>query len=190
MAKGQGKTGLIVTIVVLGLTLLTVSGLVIWQNATRTSTTQPPSTETTADKPTTQPTTTETTPVETPTPIPVDPETLTSIDIEPMKLAVFYTKGTGAFEYAIMRTADHTEYVEFSSMALVGTKCTNDNGVFASIIKNPSSTEDQTTISAKTTVNSDTYGLSLPAGNCTSDQALLKEYQAAFSNGFSQLKAL
>ncbi len=193
MAKGQGKKGLIVTIVVLGLTLLVAGGIVIWQNANRTATTTPAvstdassaasskgSTDTTAA---TSSTTTASTPA-------VDPSTLDSIDIDPLKVTVFYTKGVGGFDFNVLRTANGTQYVSFSNTDLVGTKCTNDEGDFASIIKNPTSTEDNATISQKVKVGSDTYGLSLAASNCTSNPDLLAKYQTAFTNGFSQLKAL
>jgi hypothetical protein len=194
MAKGQGKKGLIVTIVVLGLTLLAVGGFLVWQNATKPTapaapavSTSTPSTSTSAA--TTTNTTATTTPAASSTPT-VDPSTLTSIDITQLSITVYYTKGVGGFDYVISRTANGTQYVTFSNADLVGTKCTNDQGDFASIIKNPTSAEDNATISQKVEVGSDTYGLSLAADNCTSNPDLLAKYQTAFTNGFSQLKAL
>jgi hypothetical protein len=191
MAKGQGKKGLIVTIIVLGLTLLAVGTVVMLQNINS----QPE-----ADSSTTTPTTTDndkpadTTPTETPNDEPttpaVDPATLNSIDIEPLSITVFYTKGIGGFEFAVHRTTDGTQYVEFSAPELVGTKCTGDTGAFASIIKSPASPEDKTTISQTVVVDGVTYGLSLAGKNCTADVALLEKYQTGFTNGFSQLKVM
>ena len=120
----------------------------------------------------------------------VDPETLTSVDVEPLGITVFYTKGTPGFEFAIKKTANQTQYVEFTSSDLVGAKCTDDNGLFATIIKNPSSDEDKSTITQTVKVGSDTYGLSLAGKGCTSDADLLSEYQTGFTNGFTSLKAL
>ncbi|MFY9227857.1 MAG: hypothetical protein WAO28_00825 [Candidatus Microsaccharimonas sp.] len=192
MAKGQGKTGLIITIVVLGLTVLVVGAIAFWQNGSRqadqkaTDTTETASPEETA---TDTPAKTEET--DTPTPAAdVDPATLSSIDIEALSITVFYTKGLPGFEYSIKKTADNTQYIEFTAPKLVGTKCTDDTGSFASIVKNPSSPENQSTISATTKVGDDTYGLSLAGKNCTPDEALLDQYQTAFSNGFSSLKAM
>jgi hypothetical protein len=191
MAKRQSKSGLIITIIALGLTLVIVGTIAFLQNLNRpTATDLPVSTETTeTETPAETTTDEESTTEETTAPV-VDPATLTSIDIEPMAITVFYTKGTPGFEFAVKRTADRTEYVEFSSPDLVGTKCTNDGGVFASIIKNPAASEDQTTLSQKVTVGSDIYGLSLAGENCTSNTDLLEEYQTAFTNGFSQLKVM
>lgn len=191
MAKGQGRTGLIVTIIALAVTLGVVGAIVLLQNLNRPAVVIDPgtSTESTNEETKTEETSDETTGEQTTTEA-VDPSTLNSIDIEPLEITVFYTKGTPGFEFAVKRTADRTEYVEFSSPDLVGTKCTDDTGVFASIIKNPASSEDQTAVAQKKTVGSDTYELSLAGKNCASDQTLLEEYQAAFSNGFSQLKAM
>lgn len=189
MAKEQGRTGLIVTIVALGLTLVIVGTIVILQNLNRPAVTDDASkTETSQEE--TKP---EDTPVEqtsddiSPD---VDPATLNSIDIEPLAITVFYTKGTPGFDFAVKRAADRTQYVEFSSPNLVGTKCTNDEGVFASIIKNSTSSEDENAGTTKQKVGNDTYELALVGPDCTSDVELLKEYQSGFSNGFSQLKAI
>jgi len=193
MAKGQGKKGLIVTIVVLGLTLLAVGGFLIWQNANRTDTTTPAvstdTSSTTSSKDSTDSTTATNSTTTTSAPA-VDPSTLASIDIDPLKITVFYSKGVGGFDFNVLRTTKGTQYVTFSNSDLVGTKCTNDEGDFASIIKNPTSTEDNATISQKVKVGSDTYGLSLAASNCTSNPDLLTKYQTAFTNGFSQLKEI
>jgi hypothetical protein len=191
MAKGQGKTGLIVTIIALGLTLVVVGTIAVLSNL------NPPAVSN--DTPNTEGTSREEKPEETKpvvddgddetTPV-VDPATLSKVDIEPLAITVFYTKGTPGFDFTIKRSADRTQYVEFSSPNLVGTKCTNDEGVFASIIKNPTATEDQTTFVQKKSVGSDTYGLSLAGKSCTSDESLLDTYQTAFSQGYSQLKAM
>jgi hypothetical protein len=124
----------------------------------------------------------------TPGPV-VDPATLNSIDIEPLAITVFYSKGTPGFEFTVLKTADKTQYIQFTSPNLIGTKCTNDQGAFASIIKNPSSNEIQTTTQT-VNVGSDSYGLSLASTSCTSNTDLLTEYQTGFKNGFSNLKAL
>ena len=118
-----------------------------------------------------------------------DPTTLSSIDIEPLGITVAYTKGVPGFDFTVKRTASSTQYIEFSSTELIGTKCTDDNGLFASIIRNPSMAEKQT-VALTTTAGGATYGLSLPAQGCTSNPTLLSEYQAAFKNGFPSLKAL
>lgn len=192
MAKGQSKRGLIVSIVVLSLALLVASAFVISRNLNTTkeveTTNQTATTATdddTVDASKTESSEKPTTPVQE-----VDESTLSSIDIEPLAITVFYTKGVPGFEYTVERSSDKTEYVQFTSPELVGTKCTDDNGVFVSIIKNPTSAEDKTTIKEMRKVGSSTYGLSLSAKNCTKDEALLEKYQAAFTSGFSKLKEL
>ena len=192
MAKGKSKTGLIVTIIVLGLVLAVVATILIVQSfnkpeASETTSTDTTSTSSTSTDKTTEPSDDTTTVAPSDS---VDPATLSSIDVEPLSITVFYTKGTGALEFAVKRTADRTQYVEFSSPELVGTKCTDDTGVFASIIVNPSSNTDETTIAQKTTVDDTTYALTLAGKNCASDEALLTKYQDAFKNGFSSLKAM
>ncbi len=192
MAKGQGKTGLIVTIVALALTLIVVGTIAILSNTNRPAVTNDPLTANNASENDT--TTDEVVPAEEEVEVPaepaVDPATLSSVDIEPMEITVFYTKGTPGFDFTIERSADRTEYIEFSSPNLVGTKCTNDEGVFATIVKNPGTSASQTTFVKQVTVGSDTYGLSLAGKNCTSDESLLDTYQTAFVEGFSQLKAM
>lgn len=117
----------------------------------------------------------------------LDPETVATITIDPMNIIVSYVKGVGGFEYAIKRTASGTQYVEFSSPELVGTKCTNDTGAFASILANPG-TDANATLTKSIAVDGTKYGLSLTAVNCTSNEALLKRYQASFSDAFELLK--
>lgn len=119
-----------------------------------------------------------------------DPSTLNSVAIDPLGVTVFYAKNTPGFEYEIKKTADGTQYVEFTAQELIGTKCTDDEGLFASIVQNPMSSEDQTTVSETVKVGNDTYGLSLAGAGCTSDGALLGQYQDGFKNGFSSLQAL
>lgn len=190
MAKGQGKKGIIVTIIVLGLALLTVGTIVLLQNINS----QPEADLPTTTAPTKNETPTDTAPPETPNDESVapavDPSTLTSIDIEPLMIRVFYTKGIGGFEFAVKRTTDGTRYVEFSSQELMGTKCTDDTGVFASIIESPASPEDKTTISQTVVVDGVTYGLSLAGKNCTADLVLFDKYQTGFTNGFSALELM
>ncbi len=119
----------------------------------------------------------------------VDPATLTTVDIVPMSITVSYVKGIGGFEYEILRAQNGTRYVQFSSTELVGTKCTNDTGVFASILASP--TEAEASTLAKTVkVDGADYGLSLADATCTADTAMLQKYQQSFSDGFSALKKL
>lgn len=192
MVNRKGKKGLIITIIILVIVLIAVGGFALWQQThkkvadTSTPVVQTPVKveETDTDNPAATPE------ADTPPASQVDPASLSTIDIEPMNLKVSYTKGIPGFEFSVLRTADRTQYVEFSSPDLVGTKCTNDVGVFVSIIKNPTSSADGVTISQKKTVGNDTYGLSLATDTCTSDAELLKEYQTAFINGFDQLKEI
>jgi len=144
---------------------------------------------TTKDASTTETDATEAAAAQTTTPA-VDPTTLSSIDITPLGISVFYTKGIPGFEFTAKRTANQTQYVEFTSSDLIGAKCTDDAGLIVSIIKNPSSTEDQATISQTVKVGDDSYGLSLAGKGCTSNADLLDRYQTAFTNGFPSLKAL
>lgn len=195
MARTQGKTGLIVTIGVLVIALLIFGVIALAKNAQKT--TPAPSTDTSKQVPgtTKDATSTETDATDTPakdsSTVPVaDPSTLSSIDVAPLGMTVFYTKGIPGFDFAVKKTADKTQFAEFSSSDLVGTKCTDDVGLFATIIKNPSSNEDQATISQTVKLGSDTYGLSLAGKGCTSDASLLDQYQTAFKNGFSSLKSL
>ena len=200
MAKKQRKTGLIVTIVILAITVLGVSAFALVRgNSSPSKVTNETSTsalDTTNDEPkdadpTDMPTGSEPTkPAVDPTKPTVDPATLTSVAIEPLGITVFYSKGTPGFDFAIKKTASKTEYVEFTSTDLIGTKCTDDTGIFASIIKNPSSEEDKTTISETVKVGSDSYGLSLASASCTTNSELLTKYQSGFKAGFSSLKTL
>jgi hypothetical protein len=118
----------------------------------------------------------------------ISPDDVSTIVVAPLSIEVSYMKGVGGFEYAILRTPSGTEYVEFRNASLVGTKCTDDEGTFAAITKNPSKAEQETQ-DKQVTVSGTIYGLSLSAATCTSDPDLLKQYQDAFSKPFSLLKA-
>ncbi len=119
----------------------------------------------------------------------IDPELVSTVTVEPMSIVVSYLKGVGGFDYEVLRTPDGSKYVQLSSPRLAGTKCTNDVGVFASIIDSP--TEDEgTTLAKQVTVDGMTYGLSLSDPTCTSDPALLKQYQDAFIEPFTLLKKM
>jgi hypothetical protein len=129
------------------------------------------------------------TPVETSTEPAIDPATVSTVAIEPMTVNVTYLKGVGGFDYEVLRTPSGTKYVQFSSSKLVGTKCTDDEGAFASIIDTPAANESAT-VAKTVTVDGTTYGLSLVDATCTSDAELLKQYQNAFSEPFHLLKKM
>lgn len=187
----QSKRSFIVTIIVLVIVLLIVGAVVLAKKMNQPSTTD--TTNTSKQATPTKDSATDTTDTSSPTAdaptSAADPDTLTSVDIEPFGVTVFYSKGTPGFEFTVLKTANQTQYVQFTSSDLVGTKCTNDQGEFASIIKNPSTDESQTT-SQTVKVGNDTYGLSLASAGCTSNPDLLAQYQAGFKNGFASLKAL
>lgn len=141
--------------------------------------TQTPAPE--ADEPTEETPAAEETPAST-----IDPSTVSTVDIEPLEITVSYVRGVPGFGFLVQRTADGTEYVEFSSEEVAGTKCTDDTGVFASIIVSPSE-QDGATITDEVTVDGTVYGLSLPDATCTSDEELFAQYQASFKDAFSLL---
>lgn len=118
-----------------------------------------------------------------------DPSTVSTLDVTSMSIRVAYVKGIGAFEYEVQRAANSTRYVEFRSEALVGTKCTDDKGTFASILVNPTA-DEKTTLSKTIQVGDMTYGLSLAETTCTSDSETLRQYQQSFSDAFSLLKPI
>jgi len=118
-----------------------------------------------------------------------DPATVNTIDIAPMTITVSYVKGIGGFDYQVLRTTNGTRYVEFSSSELAGTKCTNDIGVFASILADPD-TNESTTLTKTTTVDGTKYGLSLEPATCTSNTDKLQAYQKSFSDAFILLKKM
>lgn len=117
----------------------------------------------------------------------LDPATVGTIDIQPLSITVSYVKGVGGFEYEVLRTPSGTQYVEFQSSELAGTKCTDDTGVFVSILVDPE-TDEASTLAKTTTVDGTKYGLSLAGANCTSDASKLQAYQKSFNDAFNLLK--
>lgn len=154
-----------------------------------TSTTTETTTETPVETPETPTEETDETPASSENDPELDPATVGTIAIEPMELTVSYVKGTGGFEYQVLRTANGTRYVEFRSESLVGTKCTDDKGAFASILADPTSNE-RSTLTKTTELDGATYGLSLEGTACTSDVVSLQAYQKSFSDAFSLLKKI
>lgn len=198
MGRNKGRKKLFTTIVVVALVVLIIAIVAVAQSLQ--SNEPPTSTETsqnetpaitdegeTTDMPATDESE-ETVPetVEEPA---IDPATVATIDIEPISLTVSFIKGAGGFGYEVFRTAGGTKYVQFSSEKLIGTKCTDDEGQFASIIESPSADEGAT-LAKTTTVDGTTYGLSLADPTCTSDAGLLKQFQDAFSQPFTLLKKM
>lgn len=197
MGKYIGKRTLVTTLSVLAVLLLVIGGIALIRlGAKKDPYTQPETSNTNESSQTIQ------TPDETSsagsTDAPnaqsdnqatLDPATVSTVDIAPMSITVSYVKGVGAFEYEVLRAQNGTRYVEFRSSSLVGTKCTNDMGTFASIIANPSDAESAA-LSSTTTVDGVKYGLSLADATCTSDSAALQKYQQSFSTAFSLLKKL
>lgn len=118
----------------------------------------------------------------------LDPATVSTIDIAPMFITVSYVKGLGAFEFRVLRTPSGTQYVEFTSPELIGTKCTDDKGAFVSIIQNPSSSESNSTVSQTVDIDTTKYGLALSGTNCTANVERLEQYQQSFAKAFSLLK--
>lgn len=128
-------------------------------------------------------------PEDTTSEVAIDPEQVSTTAIEPMGITVSYIKGIEGFEFQVLMNPNGTQYVQFSSSTLAGTRCTDDIGVFASIIEAPTENENATLVKT-TTVDSTTYGLSLSDASCTNDEALLKQYQEAFSAPFTLLKKM
>lgn len=116
-----------------------------------------------------------------------DPSTVATVDIAPMNITVSYVKGVGGFEYEVLRAQNGTRYVEFRNEDLIGSKCTNDQGTFASILADPT-TNDSGMLAKTITVEGTKYGLSLADTTCTSDAAKLQKYQESFSSAFGLLK--
>jgi hypothetical protein len=196
MVQKSGRKKLLTALAVVGALLLIVMVIVVAKAMSNNDSSVPIQT-TTQDTPavnddtdaskTDEPVTVK---PETPTEQPaIDPEKVAQVTIEPMSITVSYMKGIGGFDYEVLRTGSGTKYVEFSSTKLAGTKCTNDEGQFASIIEKPSA-DEAATLSKTTTVEGIEYGLSLADSTCTSDSALLKQYQDAFSGAFSLLKKM
>ena len=118
-----------------------------------------------------------------------DAANFTTIAIDPLAINIYYTKGTGPFEFAVLRTPGGTRFVEFRAPSLIGTKCTDDLGAFASIIEDPKES-DSTTLAESIQVGANSYGLSLATDACTSDAGLLSKYQSAFRDGLPLLSAI
>lgn len=117
----------------------------------------------------------------------LDPATVSTIDIAQLNITVSYVKGIKGFSYEIQRAPKGSQYVEFYTDALKGTKCSDDDGQFASILVNPDSNE-KATVTKTTVIDGTSYGLSLSTPNCTSNPDLLAQYQKSFSDAFSLLK--
>ena len=193
MARSFTKKQKMVTIVS-GIAVVLVAALVVWWLAFQRSQAEPdPFISTPQSENETQAPAPETDQPATETPAPedepastVDPATVSTVAIEPLGITVSYVRGIPGFEFFVQRTADGTQYVEFASEEVAGTKCTNDTGVFASIIVSPSD-QDGATISDEVTVDGTVYGLSLPDATCTSDTELFARYQASFKDAFGLL---
>jgi cytoskeletal protein RodZ len=198
MVKKTGKRKLITALAVL-IALLVIIGAIALIRATAQKsdpyTTKDPSsskteaTDSSAAQDTTKPTDTSPSTDGTASDPVLDPATVSSIAISPMSITVSYVKGIGSFEYQVLRTANGTRYVEFRNADLVGTKCTNDTGTFASILDNPDSNEG-TTLTKTVTVDGTKYGLSLESATCTANSDKLQAYQKSFSDAFSLLKKI
>lgn len=198
MVRKKGKRTLLTTVAVL-VALLLIIGAIAWIKTASQNKSDPYASKetptTTVDTPDPQDskqdtdTTSPDSGTNTDTGTAVDPTKVTTIDIAPMSLTVSYVKGVGTFEYQVLRTSNGTRYVEFSSPELVGTKCTNDIGTFASILANPEE-NDSTTLAKTTTVDGTKYGLSLESSTCTANAEKLQAYQKSFSDAFSLLKKM
>ena len=198
MAQNKRKRTIIIAVAIVAVLLVASVTVALMQSSrndkqdpykygdtTNTSDDEGDKTSEKSDPPTKQPTK-DTTDAESTN---LDPASVGTLDIAPLDIRVSYVKGAGGFEYQVSKTPSGTEYVEFSSAELVGTKCTDDTGAFASILVNPQSNE-ASTLDKTTTVSGTKYGLSLASDDCTSDAAKLKEYQKSFSDAFGLLKKL
>lgn len=189
----RNKTPIIITAIVLAATVLIVASLVyafgtpLGNNADNNQSTPAPSEiiEPGVDDEAAE---TEAEPQEE-AEVTIDPATTSTIDVEPLGIKVAYVTGIPGFSYAVSQTGGSTGFVEFNAEELAGTKCTDDKGLFASIIKDPAQA-DLATIQHTTKVQDVTYGLSLSAPNCTGDTALFDQYQASFRDAFGLLSAL
>lgn len=120
----------------------------------------------------------------------IDESTVSYVAVEPLAVEVAYVKGVPGFEFSIERTQSGLSYVDFSSPDVAGTKCTDDEGVFASVIENPQSDGDRATVTTTKKVGDTSYGLSLPENTCTDDPELFAQYQQSFKDAFGLLRAL
>lgn len=196
MARNKKKRSLIIVVIILAVLLVTISAIAILnamkgkekdpftQKEQSTSSTSDTKDTTDSSKPSTDDTKTDTPDSDADK---LDPATVATITVEPMGLIVSYVKGAGGFSYEVSRTTDGRRLVSFSSEELVGTKCTDDAGVFVSILQSPNENE-KATVSKTVDVDGVTYGLSIASNTCTSDSASLKAYQDSFSRAFSLLK--
>ncbi len=120
---------------------------------------------------------------------PIDPATLSTLDIPQAGISVSYVKGVGPFEYEVRRSIDGRTYVALMNSDLIGTKCSDDDGTFVSILESPNDSE-KATVAKSVTVDGVEYGLSVASPTCTSAPDLLTRYQSAFIVPFSLLKTL
>lgn len=195
MRKRNSK-GLRAAVIVLAVLLLAVGAIAIWQYARTNKAQDTASTADTSQADTSSDSSVAPADDSTAKPsdnsntgdIPqIDPATVSTVEVEPMNLTVSYKKGTPGFEFNVIRTSGGTKYVQFSAPELVGTKCSNDVGAFASIIASPTA-NDATTLTTTKVVDDVVYGLSFATDTCTNKPELLATYQNAFSYAFSLLK--
>jgi len=122
-------------------------------------------------------------------PTPPDPSTIKQLHIAQLGLVIDYANTLPGMSYSIGKTTAGTTYVQLSNTQLIGDKCTDDDGVFATILKDPTVT-DSVTVSMVTKVGDVTYGLALPSGACTGNLALFNQYQASMKQDFSFLRSV
>lgn len=193
MAQKKGKRTLYIVIGVLAIAVLAIGIVAFVRSLEPASPSEPQQSSPSEDQPSQKPANTNestATPSDESTNQPViDPERVSTTDIEPMMITVAYIKGINGFDFQILRNPNGSKYVQFSSPSLVGTKCTNDTGVFASIIENPTA-DERGTLSKTTVVDGTTFGLSLADESCTNNSEELKQYQASFSEPFTLLKKM
>ena len=194
MAQKRGRKKLYIVISVLAAAVLAIGVIAFVRSLAPASPSEPQQLSSNEDQPSQKPADTTETPVTTTQDdvndqAAIDPERVSTTDIEPMMISVSYIKGIEGFDFQILRNPNGTKYVQFSSPSLVGTKCTDDNGVFASIIENPTA-DERGTLSKTTVVDGTTFGLSLADEACTNNSEQLKQYQASFSEPFSLLKKM
>jgi len=191
MAHKKSRRTLYIVIGVLVVVILAIGIVAFVRSLTPPSTSEPEQSSPDTSRQTETPAETE----ETPAPsvpeddsadVSIDPARVSTTEIEPMMINVAYIKGIDGFDFQILRNPNGTKYVQFSSESLVGTKCTDDAGVFASIIENPTA-DERGTLTKTTTVDGTTFGLSLADEACTNNSELLKQYQQSFSEPFSLL---
>lgn len=194
MAQKKGRKTLYIVIGVLAVAVLAIGIVAFVRSLTPPSSSESQQSSSNKDQPVQKPADTTENPT---TAVPentadqpaIDPERVSTTDIEPMMITVAYIKGIEGFDFQILRNPNGTKYVQFSSESLVGTKCTDDMGVFASIIENPTA-DERGTLSKTTVVDGTTFGLSLADEACTNNSEQLKQYQASFSEPFSLLKKM